>query len=241
MSELAKPAESTDEGVRDWLADHGLHEVNYSVAKNWIHVETSVGAAELLLDAENYLYLHKFDGTAVLRTPHWSLPSHLHEYVEAVHPTKAFLHTKRITQGLAARSKVPPIGLGEDGSPTYVELLEIDRAEMGRMDIPRIDDMPDKPLPANACNRLATSPLCLRTLYGTLDYTPQVPEKVRIGIVNYLDEVNNQSDIDIFLNRFRPDAIAVTHKIKTQIVAHGSNQQTPCYDRASREEHRAGG
>lgn len=36
----------------------------------------------------------------------------------------------------------------------------------------------------------ATTLECLRCLYGTIDYTPQVPDKNMIGVTNYLNEVS---------------------------------------------------
>ena len=35
----------------------------------------------------------------------------------------------------------------------------------------------------------ATTLECLRCLYGTINYTPRVPEKNMIGVTNYLNEV----------------------------------------------------
>ena len=100
---------------------------------------------------------------------------------------------------------------------------------MGHMDIPDIKDLPENPCPSQACNRLATSPLCLRSLYGTLDYTVQAPEKIRIGLVNYLDQANNQSDIENFLGRYRPDAAGAAYKIQTEIIAHGCHRGSRRY------------
>lgn len=212
--------------MKDWLLDHGIHDFSYSSTRDWIDINIPVHLAESLLDTEYYIYRHVDDETTVLRASRWSLPMHLHDHVDAVYPTNAFFGSKRRANHLKSRSEVPSMGLGENGSPTYDDLVKIDRTEMGHMDIPDIKDLPENPSPSQACNRLATSPLCLRTLYGTLDYTPQAPEKVRVGLVNYLDQVNNQSDIEIFLKRYRPDAVGAAYKIKTEIVAHGSNQQT---------------
>ena len=227
VGKLVKPTKEADDHVRDWLLDHGIYDFSYSPTRDWINVNMPVHLAETLLDTEYYIYLHADDGTTALRAPRWSLPMHLHGHIEAVHPTNAFFRSRRQSKHLKSRSEVPSAGLGENGLPTYDELVTIDRTEMGHMDIPDIKDLPKNPSPSQACNRLATSPLCLRTLYGTLDYIPQAPGKVRLGLVNYLDQVNNQSDIEIFLKRYRPDAVEAAYKIETEILAHGSNQQTP--------------
>ncbi|KAL9064217.1 MAG: hypothetical protein Q9161_009011 [Pseudevernia consocians] len=227
VDELVKPTKEADDLVRDWLLDYDIHDFSYSSSRDWININLPVHLAESLLDTKYYIYRHADDGTTALRASRWSLPMHLHDHIEAVHPTNAFFRTERQSNHLKSRSEVPSIGLGENGAPTYDELVRIDRTEMGHMDIPDIKDLPENPRPSQACNPLATSPLCLRTLYGTLDYTPQAPERVRVGLVNYLDQVNNQSDIEIFLKRYRPDAVGAAYKIKTEIVALGSNQQAP--------------
>jgi tripeptidyl-peptidase I len=36
---------------------------------------------------------------------------------------------------------------------------------------------------------IATTLTCLRCLYGTIGYTPQVPEKNMIGVTDYLNQV----------------------------------------------------
>ncbi|KAI4248342.1 MAG: hypothetical protein L6R42_009291, partial [Xanthoria sp. 1 TBL-2021] len=41
---------------------------------------------------------------------------------------------------------------------------------------------------AQACNVSAVTPLCLRTLYGTINYEPKVPGKNKVGFTNYLGE-----------------------------------------------------
>ena len=101
--------------------------------------------------------------------------------------------------------------------------------ERGHLDIPDISDLPSVLTAEDACNRLAISPLCLRSLYGTLDYVLQVPDKNRIGLVNFNGNVNNRSDINIYLESYRPDAAAAkaAYTFETQIVADGLDQQTP--------------
>ncbi|TVY20308.1 Tripeptidyl-peptidase SED2 [Lachnellula arida] len=227
IDELVKPAKETTDQVREWLSDFGIHELRYSPAQDWINVHLPVHVAESLLDTQYHIYRHAEDGSTVLRAAQWSLPRHLHDHIDAVHPTNAFLRTRQQSKRVMKRSLVSPTGLEDDGLPTYKELEKIDRTEMGHMEVPNIKDMPSNPSPLQACNGLATSPLCLRTLYGTLDYAPQLTGNNRIGIVNYLDQINNQSDIEIFLGKYRSDAVGAASQINTVLIANGSNQQTP--------------
>ena len=60
---------------------------------------------------------------------------------------------------------------------------------------------------------------CLRTLYGTIDYTPQVPGKNSIGINNFLNETNKRSDILLYLQTFRPEAAAAANEFPIITIA----------------------
>jgi tripeptidyl-peptidase-1 len=79
----------------------------------------------------------------------------------------------------------------------------------------------------DACNATATTPLCLRTLYGTLSYKPQVPGRSRMAVVNNAGQLNNRSDIALFLATYRPDAVAGAQSFQDIGIAGGANQQTP--------------
>jgi len=68
---------------------------------------------------------------------------------------------------------------------------------------------------------------CLRTLYGTINYTPQVPEINSIGITDYLNNTNKRSDIELFLQTFRPDAVSAAYEFEIDIIADGNNDQGP--------------
>lgn len=63
----------------------------------------------------------------------------------------------------------------------------------------------------------------MRTLYGTLDYTPKVPGKNKIGINNYLNETNKRSDISLFLETFRPEAAAAAYNFSIVTIADAPN------------------
>ncbi|EAQ83511.1 hypothetical protein CHGG_09915 [Chaetomium globosum CBS 148.51] len=191
----------------------------------------NVSKAERLLTTTYHTYRH-VDGDVAIRAPEWSLPAHLHEHIDAIHPTNAFFRPSLQTRAVPVERRgfeTAPLGLGVDDLPSYEELAAIDKKEMGHMDVPLSSDfaLPGAITVDEACNKLATSPLCLRTLYGTLNYTPQVPNKTSVALVNYLGQVNNRSDIAIFLQRYRPDAFPGAADFWTEIVSGGTDQQTP--------------
>ncbi len=77
------------------------------------------------------------------------------------------------------------------------------------------------------CNFSAVTPICLRTLYDTINYTPQVPGKNQIGLTDCLGQTNNRSGTEIFLEMFRPEAMAAANEFTQISIAGGTLQQTP--------------
>lgn len=97
----------------------------------------------------------------------WKLPLHLHEHIEAIQPTTSFLRT---IQQSNTWTTVPAGTV--DAQPYHqVEKLTVQ----------------------NACNKSAVTPLCLRTLYETVNYKPQVPGKNVVALTDYLGEINNRT------------------------------------------------
>lgn len=80
---------------------------------------------------------------------------------------------------------------------------------------------------AAVCSDSVVTPACLRTLYGTIDYTAKAPGKNQIGLTNYQGNSNNRSDIEQFLKRFRPDAAGAAYKFLEISIAGGSVSQAP--------------
>jgi tripeptidyl-peptidase-1 len=181
--------------------------------------------AEALLNTTYFIYHHTEAGLTAIRSSAWSLPQHLHEHIEGILPTNAFINLKRQSHRLQRHFEVAPLGLGVSGAPSYEELLEVDHTEFGTMIIPDIKDMPKNPSPSEACNRVATSPLCLRTLYRTLDYVPQSEEgKNRIGVVNFFDHISSPEDAETFLQKYRADTVDTGYEVHTVDVPHFSSQ-----------------
>lgn len=228
VAKLTAPTEESLRLVKDWLKDNGVVDVQ-TPALDYISFPITVGKAEHLLGTKYHTYKHD-DGTVTTRTEEWSLPAELHPHIDAVHPTNAFFRATRQPVHEEKRTfEAAPLGLGVNGLPSYDELAAIDKKEMGHMDVPSLDDLanPKSLTPDEACNKLATSALCLRILYGTLHYKPQAPHNTSVALVNYLGQVNNRSDVSIFLQRYRPDAYSGAETFRTEIVSGGLDQQTP--------------
>ena len=225
---MIQPTEETIAVIEEWLSDLGIESYNYSSAKDWVSVLLPVSAACRLLDTEYHIFEHVDDEEVLIRAPEWSLPRHLHDHIETIQPTNSFFRPKS-KRTLTDPYELPQLMEERDKIPTYDELAAADKVSLGHINIPDIKDLPSDPTPIQACNKMAISPLCIRVLYGTLDYVPQVPEKQQVGLVNYLGQVSNRSDVQIYLERYRPEAAKanVAYTFETEIVAEGDDQQTP--------------
>lgn len=208
VNELVKPCDDALEQVHDWLQDNGIDtaRLSYSSAKDWINVNLPVGAIEPLLDTQYSIYKHE-DGTQLVRAPLWSLPAHLHKHIDTIQPTNSFFRPLARRSNLKTIKPIAELGEQAMKSVAYVE--------------------PDKEQTVTqACNGDAVTPTCLRTLYGTLNYTPQAPGKNQVGLTNWLGETNNRSDVYTFLQQYRPDAVDQAYTFSIEQINGGDNQQT---------------
>ena len=210
VNELVKPSEDALDEVHEWLEGQGIDgaQLKYTPARDWINVELPVNEIERLLDTKYSVYKHE-DGTHLIRAPAWSLPTHLHKHIDTIQPTNSFFRPN------ARRSTLKTIRPVSEDVEEPIQLFGT---------LPK----PSKDLTvAQACNTSAVTPICLRTLYGTINYVPKAAGKNQVGLTNYLSEANNRSDVAIFLSRYRPDAVSAAQTFTTVIVNGGDNQQTP--------------
>jgi tripeptidyl-peptidase I len=201
VNELIKPSGETTALVRTWLEEHGISDgLEASPAGDWLEVRLPVGAVEDLLNTEYSVYRH-VDGTELVRTTEWSLPLHLHEHITTIQPTNSFMKIKK-------------------KAPTPKTTVEFDLAS-GR------ELAPYTPEVAGACNPESVTPGCLRTFYGTVNYTVQTKGEVQMGLCDYLGEINNRSDAGIYLSMFRPEAVSGAESFRQISIAGGITQQAP--------------
>ena len=202
VNELVKPSEDALDLVHDWLYDHGIEtsSLSYSPAKDWIKVSLPVSEVESLLDTKYSVFEHE-EGGYIVRTPEWSLPQHLHEHVDVVQPTNSFFRAK--AQRSTLKTNKNQSGWKPSQPVTY----------------------PSNATLSQVCNETAVTPLCLRTLYGTVDYKVQAAGKNQVGLNDFLGESNNRSDVKLFLESYRPEAVAAAYQFKVEVIANGTNNQ----------------
>lgn len=212
VNELVKPTDETFDLVHEWLAAKGIKPENldYTPAKDWIKITLPVKDVEDLLETKYSVFKHA-DGDHLVRAPEWSLPRHLHAHIDSIQPTNSFLRASSL------KTTFKPSG-GDwtpfKGSP--------------------MPHMPWETYPRNAspnvsavCNATMVTPLCLRTLYQTINYTPRAAGKNRMALNDFLGEINNRSDTALFLQQFRPDAVSAAQSFTQVSIAGGTLQQTP--------------
>ncbi|KAE8445914.1 hypothetical protein EG329_012693 [Mollisiaceae sp. DMI_Dod_QoI] len=206
VNDLVKPADDTLTLVHEWLEDNGVAttDLEYSPAKDWFKISLSVSEIENLLDTKYSVFGHE-NGDFLIRAPEWSLPLHLHGHIEVIQPTNSFFRPRKQATTISTIDHIFDI----HAHPT-----------------PPVYTPPSDPSLAAVCNTSLVTPLCLRTLYGTVDYVPQVPGKNKVGLNDFLGESNNRSDTSIFLKAYRPEAAAAAYEFKVQIIDSGNDEQT---------------
>jgi len=208
VNDLVKPSDDALGRVKEWLHDNGVQssQLEYSPAKDWIKCSLPIKAVEKLLDTEYSVFGHE-DGDYLVRTPQWSLPQHLHDHINVIQPTNSFFRPRR--QGATLKT-------------VY------DISDNNWRPLPRPEPKNWTPAgdPSTVCDTSLVTPLCLRTLYGTIDYKPAAAGKNKVGLNNFLGESNNRSDTKLFLQQYRPEAVSAAADFKVVLIANGTDEQT---------------
>ncbi|KAK6596575.1 Pro-kumamolisin [Botrytis cinerea] len=192
VNDLVKPSDETHNLVHEWLQDNNIEpaSLEYSPAKDWIKVTISIEDIESLLDTEYSTYQHE-DGEYIVRTPEWSLPLHLHDHIDTIQPTNSFFRPRAVAKTM---KKINEAAEYEALAPSTYKPPTVGQTA------------------ADVCNVSSVTPLCLRTLYGTVDYKVQAAGKNKMALTNYLGESNNRSDTKLFLEQYRPEAASAAYR-----------------------------
>lgn len=92
VRKLRAPDQDDVDAVQKWLASNGIE--NAAQQDDWIHVHTTVGDAESLLEMKLQKYAFE-DQQPVMRTLEYSVPDHLTTTISFVHPVANFLPPKK--------------------------------------------------------------------------------------------------------------------------------------------------
>ena len=103
--QLRVPDQDDVNGVLDWLKSNGVAG-KATHDHDWIHVVTTVGVAEKLLDADIEFYSFE-NRKAVLRTREYSVPESISDAISFIHPIGNFMPAKKeLTSRAPKRSRV---------------------------------------------------------------------------------------------------------------------------------------
>jgi tripeptidyl-peptidase-1 len=88
---LRTPDQEDIDAILQWLSEHGID--NAKADNDWIHVHTTVGQAEPLLEMKLSRYAFE-EQDPVLRTTEYSIPKNLSDAIGFVHPIANFMVPK---------------------------------------------------------------------------------------------------------------------------------------------------
>ncbi|THV69593.1 subtilisin-like protein [Aureobasidium pullulans] len=188
-----------------------------AMASDWINVRLPVRKVETILNTTYSMYGHN-DGSILVRTPEWSLPKHLHKHIDVIQPTTSFFRLSKHTVG--AKSERGPI---KWHNKQWWRAAPNDSSIITPCEINVVCNVTGTN--SAGATVTATTLECLRCLYGTINYVPKVPQRNMIGVTNYLNETQKRSDIKIFLQNFRPEAVGVADTFPIINIANAQNQQ----------------
>lgn len=225
---LIQPDDESVQLVTEWLVENGINEdrLHWSPGRDWISVTLPISHIESLLSTQYHVFQKEDQengNSYTVRAPEWSLPKHLHDHIDCIQPTTSFFGSSANFQ--EERKQDGPAGVIEE----HTNIRNLMRTSSSRSAKKLTPTRRSQAL-QRVCNASDVTPTCLRTLYGTIDYEVQAPNKNSMSLTNYLGQFNNRSDTSLFLSRYRPDIPSDAWDFTDVSVAGGLNQQTPAND-----------
>ncbi|ETW78237.1 serine protease S53 [Heterobasidion irregulare TC 32-1] len=175
VEKFVAPTAETVLAVDGWLSSNGLTSTKVSPAGDWISVSMTVEQANKLLDADFSTFTHLDTGKQAIRTLSYSIPIALQDHMSFVHPTIVFPMKNIVTPVRIPTVKVNPAAFIDSTSNT---------------------------VPAS-CETQVT-PACLQAQYG-IPTAPATQSSNRLGVSAFFFEYANNSDLQSFLQTYRPD------------------------------------
>ncbi|THH10645.1 hypothetical protein EW146_g8305 [Bondarzewia mesenterica] len=187
------PSAETVSSVNAWLSANGLTATPISPVGDWLAVNMTVQQANEILAADFTTYTQEETGQKTVRTLTYSIPASLKEHIIFVHPTVAF-PVKAV------------------GSPLKKSLVTIK---------PRpSSNLTDNAVPASCASEI--TPSCLQALYG-IPTTKSTASSNRLTVSAFIEQYASTSDLELFLQQFRPDLSGTTFTLQT--LDGGTNPQ----------------
>ncbi|KAF8257926.1 subtilisin-like protein [Lactarius quietus] len=193
VSQLVAPHPDTLQLIHSWLDHHHIPPSTVSMTHGggWLTVASvPVSRANEMLGASYQLFRPSgTNGTTILRTIGYTLPTVLHKHVRTVVPTTCFASTlplRQTSQGLSVGATAD-IGLSEPGNVLL--------SRSGNKHEPLL------------------YPSELRSLYRTAAYVPAATDKNKIGISGFSNHSPSPVDLETFMSICRSDAVDATYAV----------------------------
>jgi tripeptidyl-peptidase-1 len=191
VAQLVKPHPVTLELMNSWLEHHRVLSSSISMTHGggWLTVTgVLVSQANEMLGASYQVYRpSETNGTTILRTVGYALPTVLHSHVKTVVPTTYFASTRALRRTLRRRA------VGVDTSS---------RQPLSSRGSDDDDDDEDEVDPSE-----------LRSLYRTAAYVPAAADRNGLGIAGFFEDYANQEDLTNFMEECRKDALGATFEV----------------------------
>ncbi|KAJ4157549.1 hypothetical protein NW754_009194 [Fusarium falciforme] len=204
---LLHPSRTATESVKRWLSDAGVPEHHIRDEGQWLHIRTTVGQADSLLSTSFGIFAR--DDEQVMRTREYSVPIEVRDHITTIQPTTFFPSEKkaRTVDDLTSLEKREEV----NEARAYGNNNDGNHGGNGPIDLQQ-------------CKAQLT-PACLRKIYKMpLRSYPRAHRKSEYGIIGFLEQNAQFSDLEEFLNRFAPDLKGSNFSVS--LVNGGLNQQT---------------
>jgi tripeptidyl-peptidase-1 len=187
--DLFRPRQETVSAVMKWLQNFGIktNHIRIRRSKGWLSFKLTVAEAERLLKTKYYVYEH-INGKRYSGTEEYSVPAMIQRHIDFITPTLNFdVQTIRNQ----------PKSNGFKNSPSK-DVQSVGAGLASNAISANVQDL-------SSCNQQIT-PLCLQTLYNFANYQQKSSAQNNYGIVEFTPQSFIQTDLDLFLSQFNPNA-----------------------------------
>lgn len=209
MIEAFRPAQETEDTVRNWLTDSGIptERITHTDNKAWFAFFATASEAEDLLFAEFHEYEDSVTGGVIPACDQYHVPKHVREHIDYISP--------------GIKLMAPVESHSSQLRSSMGKLVELDSRNLHHVQehgtVPNVD-----PNDVSTCDELIT-PACVAALYKI----PPGSSKIRgnsLGIFESELQFYTQKDLNAFFTTYSPQIKNGTHPIGANID--GGQQKT---------------
>ncbi|KAK7042000.1 family S53 protease-like protein [Favolaschia claudopus] len=183
-----QPSNETLDAFNSLASANGLTPTVLSPHGDWLSLTLRVGTANKLFGADYQIFTHESLPQPIIRTLSISLPTELAGHVEVVYPSTSF--------------PIPPASSAQQQQQQlrYRRMLESSRTRIDKRKRASSNSS------SSSCDPKGPySPKCLQEMYG-IPSTPATQQNNNsIMVTGYFNIYPNETDVQTFMEQFRPD------------------------------------